>query len=181
MCTQTFYCINKAHFLSFYSVVTLKKRSRSPKSNHFFPPSLWCTCARLVKFQPFVKEILCTQTFYCINKAQFLSIYNVVTLKIRPRSSKSNHFFPPSWWCICASVVKFNHWLKIFWLIVLGFNDTSTLERHFVSSPREREKRDRRESRGDEREGQGRKRNRNESEETEEIKTFPLYPYPLQG
>ena len=66
-------------------------------------------------------------------------------------------------------------------LVVLGFNDTSTLEGHFVSSPREREKRDRRESRGDEREGQGRKRNRNESEETEEIKTFPLYPYPLQG
>ena len=66
-------------------------------------------------------------------------------------------------------------------LIVLGFNDTSTLEGHFVSSPREREKRDKRESRGDEREGQGRKRNRNESEETEEIKTFPLYPYPLQG
>ena len=67
------------------------------------------------------------------------------------------------------------------YMIVLGFNDTSTLEGHFVSSPREREKRDRRESRGDEREGQGRKRNRNESEETEEIKTFPLYPYPLQG
>ena len=38
-------------------------------------------------------------------------------------------------------------------LIVLGFNDTSTLEGHFVSSPREREKIDRRESRGDEREG----------------------------
>ena len=36
-------------------------------------------------------------------------------------------------------------------LIVLGFNDTSTFEGHFVSSPREREKRDRRESRGDER------------------------------
>ena len=70
---------------------------------------------------------------------------------------------------------------NILILIVLGFNDTSTLEGHFVSSPREREKRDRRESRGDEREGQGRKRNRNESEETEEIKTFPLYPYPLQG
>ena len=68
-----------------------------------------------------------------------------------------------------------------FSLIVLGFKDTSTLEGHFVSSPRVREKRDRRESRGDEREGQGRKRNRNESEETEEIKTFPLYPYPLQG
>ena len=50
-------------------------------------------------------------------------------------------------------------------LIVLGFNDTSTLEGLFVSSPREREKRDRRDSRGDEKEGQRRKRNRNESEE----------------
>ena len=62
--------------------------------------------------------------------------------------------------------------------IVLGFDDTSNLVGHFVSSPRERRKRDRS---GDEREGQGRKRNRNESEETEEIKTFPLYPYLLQG
>ena len=35
-------------------------------------------------------------------------------------------------------------------LIVLGFNDTSTLMGHFVSSPREREKRDRRDSRRDE-------------------------------
>ena len=70
--------------------------------------------------------------------------------------------------------------LHIFF-IVLGFNNTSTLVGHFVSTPREREKRDRRDSRGDEIEGQGRKRNRNESEETEEIKTFPLYPYLLQG
>ena len=37
-------------------------------------------------------------------------------------------------------------------LIELGFNDTSTLVGHFVSSPREREKRDRRDSRRDERE-----------------------------
>ena len=76
------------------------------------------------------------------------------------------------------SVLKCSPWTD---LIVLGFNDTSTLEGHFVSSPREREKRDRRDSRGDESGGQGRKRNRNESEETEEIKTFPLYPYLLQG
>ena len=66
-------------------------------------------------------------------------------------------------------------------LIVLGFNDTSTLVGHFVLSPREREKSDRRDSQRDEREEQGRKRNRNESEETEEIKAFPLYPYLLQG
>ena len=64
---------------------------------------------------------------------------------------------------------------------MLGFNDTSTLVGHFVLSPRKREKRDRRDSRVDEREGQGRKRNRNESEENEEIKTLTLYPYLLQG
>ena len=50
--------------------------------------------------------------------------------------------------------------------IVLGFNDKSTLVDHFVSSPREREKRDRRDSRGDEREGQGRKREMEERERT---------------
>ena len=38
-------------------------------------------------------------------------------------------------------------------LTVLGFNDTSILVGHFVSSPREREKRDRRDGRRDEREG----------------------------
>ena len=64
-------------------------------------------------------------------------------------------------------------------MIELGFNDMSTLVGHFESSPREREKRDRRYrrdrrySRGDESEGQGRKRSRNESEETEEIKSSP--------
>ena len=40
-------------------------------------------------------------------------------------------------------------------MIVLGFYKTSTLVGHFVSSPKEREKRERR---GDKREGQGRKR-----------------------
>ena len=61
----------------------------------------------------------------------------------------------------------------IDWLC-LGFNDTSTLVRHFVSSPTERakkKKRDRRDSRGDERRGLGRKCNKNESEETEETPT----------
>ena len=53
----------------------------------------------------------------------------------------------------------------------------STLVGHFVLSPRKREKRD---SRGDEREEQGKKRNRNESEVTEETKTLPLNLYWLQ-
>ena len=61
---------------------------------------------------------------------------------------------------------------------MLGFNDTSTLVGHFVVSPREREKRDRRESRGDEIEGHGRKRDRNEREETEEIKNIPPLSLP---
>ena len=56
---------------------------------------------------------------------------------------------------------------------MLGFNDTATLVSHFVSSPREREKIDRRDSRRDEREGQGRNKNRSESVETEEIKHSP--------
>ena len=64
---------------------------------------------------------------------------------------------------------------------MLGFNDTSTLVGHLVSSPREREKRNRRDSRGGKREEQGSKRNRNEGEETKEIKTFPPYHYLLQG
>ena len=70
------------------------------------------------------------------------------------------------------------YWLLSDALIVMGFNDTSTLVCHFVSSSRAKEKSD---SRGDEREGQGRKRNRNETEAREEMKTFPLYPYLLQG
>ena len=97
-----------------------------------------------------------------------MKTYNVGSLKTYDVGSHQKHLTCEDFQIYCL-------------FIVLGFNDTSTLESHFVSSPREREKRDRRESRGDEREGQGRKRNRNESEETEEIKTFPLYPYPLQG
>ena len=66
-------------------------------------------------------------------------------------------------------------------MIVLGFNGTPTLVGHFVSFPREREKRDRRDSRGDERDEQGRKMDKNGSEETEEIKHSPLYSYLQQG
>ena len=57
-----------------------------------------------------------------------------------------------------------------FWLSVLWFNDTSTFVGHFLSSSREREKRD---SSRDERERQGRKRKMNESEYTKETKTSP--------
>ena len=56
--------------------------------------------------------------------------------------------------------------------VVLGLKDTSAIVVILCRLP-EKGRRDRRDSRGDEREGQGRKRNRNESEETEEIKTLP--------
>ena len=63
----------------------------------------------------------------------------------------------------------------VLYCIEFGFNEISTHVGHFVSFPREKEKRDSR----DEREGQGRKRNRNESEETEEIKkNIPPLPLP---
>ena len=114
-CAHKFFtALTRLTFLSIYSVVTLQIRSSSPKSNHFFAPSLWCICASSVKFQPLVKEILCTQTFYFNNKdplGSSLSIYNVVTLKISSRSPKSNHLFPLSW-CICASFVKFQPLVK---------------------------------------------------------------------
>ena len=57
---------------------------------------------------------------------------------------------------------------QVFFFFDLGFNDTTTPVGHFVSSSREREKRDRR---GDEGEGE---RKMNESEETEKIKTPPF-------
>ena len=76
-----------------------------------------------------------------------------------------------------------NEYLRWF-LIELGFNDTSTLVGHFVSSFREREKRDRRDSREVERKRQGSRENdwqSSNSEITEEMKTFSFYPYLLQG
>ena len=66
-------------------------------------------------------------------------------------------------------IIELSYDTVVGWLIVLGFNDRSTLVGHFVSSPREKKKRD---SRGDESDGQGRNRNSNESTETEEI-TLP--------
>ena len=75
----------------------------------------------------------------------------------------------------CEILIHDNNGILICYvLFVLGFNDTSTLVGHFLSSPRGREKRDRR---GDEREGHGRKRKMNESEETRN-KNIPPLPLP---
>ena len=55
-------------------------------------------------------------------------------------------------------------------LIVLGFNDMSTLCGSFCRLPEKGRK-----EIGDERKGQGRKMNRDERKATEEIKNIPLY------
>ena len=60
----------------------------------------------------------------------------------------------------------------MFVLIELGFNDTSTLVGHFVSSPRERKTRDSGDSE-EMKETDREERKMNESEETEEIKHSP--------
>ena len=59
-------------------------------------------------------------------------------------------------------------------LIVLGFNDMSTLVDHFVSSPRGREKRDRRDSSRDEREGKGREENESKGRNRRNYNVPPL-------
>ena len=72
--------------LKFKNGVTLKMRSWSPKSNHIFPVSEWCFCARLVKIHLMVQEIECRLNY-------FYSLYSVMTLKIRSMSPKSNQIF----------------------------------------------------------------------------------------
>ena len=61
-----------------------------------------------------------------------------------------------------------------------GFTDMYPLVAHFVLSPREWEKWDKRDSKEYEREGQGRKRNR-KSKWRNRSKNTPLHPYLLQG
>ena len=95
----------------------------------------------------------------CPNRVNEVCIYQLYTIFTQNK-------------CTYASLYHSNSGFDC-WLIVLGYNKMSTLVGHFVSSPRDREKRDRRDSRGDEREGLGRKREMKESEGTEEI-TFPL-------
>ena len=104
-----------------------------------------------------------------------IAAYSVLTIyKMLPSSKHDN--VDDEWYekilLIYGSYFLYKILLVDFkgFLIVMGFNDTSTLAGHFVSSRNEREKRD---SRRDEREEQGRKRNKNESKETEEIKNIP--------
>ena len=83
---------------SFYSVVTLKIRSRSPKSYQIFKPSQRFTIWSLARICHLVQEIgcWCSQAFLIkIWKFYSLTLNSLVTLKIRSRSPKSSQFFKP--------------------------------------------------------------------------------------
>ena len=78
----------------------------------------------------------------------------------------------------CWYKLEVTHWGTSNYKLL--FNDMSTLVGYFVSSPREREKRDRRTSRGEEKEKLRRMRKTaNDSAESEEKITYPL-PHLLQ-
>ena len=51
------YRVGKPNLISFHGLVTLKMKSRSPKSNQLFPPSQPCIYASLVKIHPLVQKI----------------------------------------------------------------------------------------------------------------------------
>ena len=84
--------------------MTLKIRSRSPKSDQLFNSSQQCIYANLGKIHQLVQKIMHInesgrQQFYTFQSAP-------LTLKITSRSPKSNQLFPSSQQCIDASLVK---------------------------------------------------------------------------
>ena len=81
--------------------VTLKKGSRSSKSNQFFYMSQHCRCASLVKIYSFLQEIGCGQAIFQQSKP---SCYL--------ENPKSNQFFYMSQHCRCASLVKIYSFLQ---------------------------------------------------------------------
>ena len=55
---------DKAHFYSVYSAVTLKMRTRSPKSNRIFKSSQCYNIWSLARIRHLVQEIGCRQVFF---------------------------------------------------------------------------------------------------------------------
>ena len=86
-----------------HEAVTLKIRSRSPKSNKLLILSDLYRLANLVTFHPMVHEITCRQTLFWLN---FGGLCLAVTLKIRSRSPKPIQLFIMSKCYIHANLVK---------------------------------------------------------------------------
>ena len=80
----------------------LKMRSRSPKSNHFFPPSQLYIFASFVKIHPLVQTTECRQDAMRTRRRNLIIESAGVTLKMRSRSPKYKQFFPPiPIMCLC--------------------------------------------------------------------------------
>ena len=100
------YCAQKhllAQIWQFKSPVTLKNRSRSPKSNQLFIMYQCYIHANLVEICHPVHEIWCTQALLGLNLAV---LSPAVALKIRSRSPKPNQLFIMSQCYIHANLVK---------------------------------------------------------------------------
>ena len=85
---------------SVYSVVTLKMRSKSPKSNSLITMIQYIKFGQRLSFGS--RDRLQTNLFW----SKFYIHSAGVTLKMRSRSLKSNHFFP------CLSSVSLQVWWK---------------------------------------------------------------------
>ena len=98
MHTSTFWL----KFGSLCTALTLKNRSRSPKSNQLFTMAQCYIHANLVEICQPVHEIWCTQALL----DEFGSLSPAVTLKIRSRSPKPNQLFIMSQCYIHKNLVK---------------------------------------------------------------------------
>ena len=89
----------KTNFNSFYGLVTRKLSQGHQNLINSMPPSnnalviVWSKSIHLFGR-------------YRVGKPNLISFHELVTLKMRPRSLKSNQLFPPSQSCIYASLVK---------------------------------------------------------------------------
>ena len=75
--------------------MTLKIRSRSPKSEQIFKPSQHYNIWSLARIHHLVQRIGCRQAFFG-SKFEIFSFYSVMTLKIRLRSANCDQIFKPS-------------------------------------------------------------------------------------
>ena len=80
--------------------VTLKIKSRSPKSNQLFTPSHHCIYASLVKICPLVQKITAR------NEISYITKRSLWPWKLSQGHQKYKQLFPSSQQCICASFIK---------------------------------------------------------------------------
>ena len=133
------YIISSKIFTYWSPLVTLKTRSRSPKSNQLLSLSQWYIHASLMIFHPLVQEILCIQESIMPTPTPTKKINSMrppVTLKMGSESPKLNQLFGLSQWCIHASLVKFHLLIQeIWWIQTVTLKPTSGICTEINMSP----------------------------------------------